>query len=530
MVTMKHGSTTVIIIGGSLVGLSMALCLAAQNISCVVLERHPGSSLHPRALGFTSRTMEIYRSLGFQKRIKEADPDFKLLRARVASLAGEWYEQTPWTENLKKADPLKYSVSAGAAIPQDQLEDVLRDEARARRQIELRYSNTLLSFEQNDSSVTATVEDQDGQHYQLRAAYMVAADGNRSRVRQALGIEREGEKDGTGKMGTISSVLFRAPLEEYLKDGVAQFNIDQPDLKVFMTHYLDGRWALMFTDKQERTDAQQKAAIYQAIGRTDIDVDIITTGRWELSMLIADRFRVGRVFLAGDAAHTLPPNRGGFGANTGIADAWNLAWKLAAVCSGASKDALLDTYEAERRAIALLRKQQIAVRADYKMHHRGETAQGETLDEVAMEVGELYRSAAVAGVSDDLPPARRPDEWKGQPGTRAAHMWMVKDDKEVSSLDLFGREWTLISENAAWKEAAEAVSQDSTVKIRVVHVGPDVQPHELHEFRDIMGIANNGASLVRPDGIIAWRHEGHPDEAGQMLRDALRQVAVPISC
>src|SRR5262249_48332962 len=156
-------------------------------------------------------------------------------------------------------------------------------------------------------------------------------------------------RDGRGHMRTLRSVLFRAPLEDYLQKGVSQFEIDQPDLKAFLTTYGDGRWVLMFSDDKERDEQTLRALVNQAIGRSGLQVELITTGRWELSALIADRFAENRVFLAGDAAHTLPPNRGGFGANTGIEDAHNLAWKLAAVLSGESTPRLLDTYDAERR-------------------------------------------------------------------------------------------------------------------------------------------------------------------------------------
>jgi putative polyketide hydroxylase len=142
-----------------------------------------------------------------------------------------------------------------------------------------------------------------------------------------------------------------------------------------------------------------------------------------LSALIADRFSSGRVFLAGDAAHTLPPARGGYGANTGIEDAHNLAWKIGAVLSGASAPELLDTYDAERRPIAWLRHGQIFARPDYAQFARSADKDVRLIDDDAMELGQLYRSSAVIGAGEDLPPALPPDQWVGQPGTRAPHVW-----------------------------------------------------------------------------------------------------------
>ena len=214
---------------------------------------------------------------------------------------------------------------------------LLRDRATALG-AELRLGTELLRFEQDQAGVTAWVREKaSGREYTIRAAYMIAADGSRSEVRKALGIGRT----GPGHLQTMRSVLFRAPLEQYLEKGISQFEIEQPDLRAFLTTYGDGRWVLMFMDDLERDEPTLLSAIEQAIGRSDLAIEILTTGRWELSALITDRFAVGRVFLAGDAAHTLPPTRGGFGANTGIHDAHNLAWKLAAVLSGASTPAAL---------------------------------------------------------------------------------------------------------------------------------------------------------------------------------------------
>src|SRR5260370_18844505 len=246
------------------------------------------------------------------------------------------------------------------------------------------------------------------------ADYMIAADGSKSAIRESLGVARQGR----GPIRTIRSVLFRAPLDECLSCGVVQFELEHTGLKAFLTTYQDGRWVLMFTDDVERDEATLTAAIESAIGRTDLPIEIITTGRWELSALIADTYQSGRIFLAGDAGHTLPPTRGGFGANTGIDDVHNLAWKLEAVLSGKADAALLDTYSQERQPIGWLRHQQTFARPDCAASSNG-IAQGEKiLDDAAMEFGQLYRSAAVDGASEALPPARKPDEWQGQPGKR----------------------------------------------------------------------------------------------------------------
>lgn len=566
MLQVPEKRTSVLIVGGSLVGLSAAVFLSHHGIHPILIERHAGSSPHPRALGFRSRTMEMYRSVGLMDKIPLARPDFKLERTRVHSLAGEWYEKTQWSEEKKSEkqsvepkhqnpsapssapakpgvyDPVAdYSFTVGADITQNELEDILR-EAAISNGADLRYSTELVRFEQDKDGVTAFVKQRipDGAEYRIHADYLIAADGHRSLVREALGIQREGR----GVMQTIRSVLFRAPaLEEYRAKGPIQFNIDQPDLQAFMTYYKNERWALMFTDGIARDEAAYKEAIYKAVGRTDFDIEIVATGEWQATALIADSFQSGHIFLAGDSAHALPPNRGGYGANTGIADAWNLSWKLASVINGQSEPELLDTYDAERRPIALLRHDQIFCRQDYKAHAPETAATVEALDDIAVELGEIYYSKAVLPNQEDSTGcsslAKRPDEWNGQPGTRAAHWWLTVADKpsSKSSIDFYGKDWVLITESEEWKEAViqlhkdTASSSSSVIKIKCVQLGIDEIFSDLEGFKKIMGISSTGASLVRPDGVIAWRvvemsKLGSGDEAPvDILRNVLTQIA-----
>jgi putative polyketide hydroxylase len=162
-----------------------------------------------------------------------------------------------------------------------------------------------------------------------------------------------------------------------------------------------------------------------------------------MNALIADSFAADRVLLIGDATHTLPPNRGGFGANTGIEDAHNIAWKLSVVLEGFSMRRLLDTYDDEPRPMACLRHLQIFVRDDYKAHAKGPVASSQVIDDDAMDFSQLYRSAAVLQASKPLQPAMRPEKWAGKPGTRASHFWESHGGKRVFTLDLFQRGWIL---------------------------------------------------------------------------------------
>lgn len=519
-VSKPNESVPVLVVGGSLVGLSAAVFLAWRGVPTVLVERHRGSSLHPRAVGFTPRTLELFRTVGLGDQIPQAPANFRLRRCRVESLAGRWFEESDWTPDAPKAPPVEYSPCTGAAIAQDRLEPLLREKARALG-ADLRLGVELLSFEQDAEGVTAHVRDRDsGVTSTLRAAYMIAADGSRSPVREALGIGRSGR----GHIRTLRSVLFRAPLEAYLEKGVAQFQIEQPGFSAFLTTYGDGRWVLMFADDVERDEPALRAAVEKAIGRTDLPIEIITTGRWELSALITDRFSAGRVFLAGDAAHTLPPTRGGFGANTGIHDAHNLAWKLEAVLSGRSTPALLDTYDVERRPVAWVRLQQTFARPDYAREAAGIADGVKLFDDAAMEFGQLYRSSAVLGAGPELPDAARPDEWAGQSGTRAPHVWLPQESGRMSTLDFFERGWVLLTEDPRWEAAAAEAGERRGIRLEFRRVGPGLRPEDAEAFRKAFGLGRSGASLIRPDGVIAWRSVEVPADPSAALTEALRLI------
>jgi len=514
---MKEESTSVLVVGGSLVGLSTALFLAWQGVPTILVERHAGSSPHPRAIGYTPRTMELLRAVGLAGQVPEVPHNFRLRRVRVESLAGAWHTESAWTPEAANTPEMERSPCSGAAIAQDRLEPILRARA-AELGADLRLATELVRFTQDAEGVTACLKTREGVEYAVRAAYMIAADGGKSGVRDALGIRRSGR----GHMRTVRSVLFRAPLEEYLAKGYSQFSIDQPGFQAFLTTYNDGRWVLMFTDDLERSETELREAIFKAIGRTDLAIEIITTGRWELGALVADRFSSGRVFLAGDAAHCLPPTRGGYGANTGIHDAHNLAWKLAAVLAGSAEPALLDTYDAERRPVAWLRHQQTFARPDYRAESNGIANDEPILDDAAIELGQLYRSSAVLGAGNDLPIAAKPEEWLGQPGTRAPHIWIERAGERKTTLDLFDRRWVLLAADARWTDAAATVGAALKLDIECVVAGADIRP--AGALTSAFGIGESGAALVRPDGYVAWRATSLPADPVKAVTDALAAI------
>jgi putative polyketide hydroxylase len=496
--------TPILVVGGSLVGLSTSLFLSWHGVAHIVIDKHPGSSPHPRAIGFTETTMEHYRAVGIADQIPQVAAGTRLRRVTVESLVGDWQGELAWTPGEAPVRPKDLSPCTGAAIAQDLLEPILRAAARGFGG-ELRTSTELTGFAMHETGVLAQVLDRaSGQQYEISADYLIAADGANSPVREKLGITRS----GVGHLGVLRSVLFRCPeADAFLQRGAQQFAIEQEGFRAFLTTYGDSRWVLMLDGDEERGEAELRLAIRRALG-ADMEFDIITTGRWELAGHIADTYRQGRVFLAGDAAHQLPPTRGGFGANTGIDDAWNLAWKLKRVINGESVPALLDTYDHERRPIGWLRHQQTFSRPDYAARAGSAFKPDPLFGNDAMELGQLVRSRAVAGAGPELPAAATPSQWAGQPGTRAPHVWLHRRGQRMSSLDLFGREYVLISANADWLAATGAL------RLLPVCVGVDVVFPPSQSFGDVFGVPPAGAALVRPDGIIGWRSLAAPGVTG----------------
>ncbi|MEV4778906.1 FAD-dependent monooxygenase [Burkholderia sp. LMU1-1-1.1] len=494
--------TPILVVGGSLVGLSTSLFLGWHGVPHILIDKHPGSSPHPRAMGFTETTLEHYRAVGIADQIPQVSAGTRLRRVTVDSLVGDWRGEQAWTPGEAPVRPLELSPCTGAAIAQDRLEPILRGAAIARG-AELRASTELTGIQMTGGGVLAQVLDRiSGRRYEISADYMIAADGANSPVREALGITRS----GVGHLGVLRSVLFRCPdADVYLRRGAQQFSIEQEGFRSFLTTYGDSRWVLMLDGDEERDEAALRAAIRRALG-ADMAFDIITTGRWEMAGRIADTYRQGRVFLAGDAAHQLPPTRGGFGANTGIDDAWNLAWKLRRVIQGDAAPALLDTYDAERRPIGWLRHQQTFSRPDYAARAGAAFVPEALFSNDAMEFGQLVRSPAVAGAGPALPAAAAPQQWAGQPGTRAPHVWVDQAGQPISSLDLFGSEYVLLTANADWRAAAERL------RLRFIEVGNDVLFPPSQPFAEVFGVPACGATLVRPDGVIGWRSFAGPDE------------------
>ncbi|MET9184635.1 FAD-dependent oxidoreductase [Streptomyces tendae] len=348
----------VLVVGGSLVGLSTSVFLGRLGVRHTLVERHAGTSIHPRGRGNNVRTMEIFRVAGTEPDIRRAaatlaDNHGILQTPTLVGDAGEWL--------FKQIDPgnglARFSPSSWCLCSQNDLEPELLTHA-VNLGGDLRFGTELLSFEADTEGVTAIVKSREtGEHTTIRADYLVAADGPRSPVREQLGIGQS----GPGDLFHNVSITFRSRrladvvgdrrfivcyLTEENADG-ALLPVDNRENWVFHApwHPEQGETVEDFTD--ERCAAH----IRRAIGDPDLDVEITGRAPWHAAQRVARSYRSGRVLLAGDSAHEMSPT-GAFGSNTGIQDAHNLAWKLAAVLEGWAGEGLLDTYDMERRPVA----------------------------------------------------------------------------------------------------------------------------------------------------------------------------------
>lgn len=348
--------TPVLVVGSGLVGLTAALFLQHHHTRCILIERNPAPSPLPRALGWTVRSMELFRQLGLQGEIEDAAQRaweigaFGGARRGRTMLSSEALD-IPDTAVMTGDDPSPVRM---AACPQTLVEPILR-RALEQRGGDVRFGCTLLDLVPDGDGVRATVRDAGGRERRLRAAYLVAADGSRGMVRRWLGIDRHG---GAAAQHYLN-VYFEADLAEKVRGRTfSQCEVANDTVRgLFLSMNNTTRWSFHLSYNPEHdhpeqwSDATAADAVRAAIG-DDVPVSVRHRGAWTAGARVADAYRRGRVFLVGDTAHIMPP-WGGLNGNTGIADAHNLAWKLAQVLGGDASPDLLDSYEAERLRAAL---------------------------------------------------------------------------------------------------------------------------------------------------------------------------------
>ena len=438
----------------------------------------------------------------------------------VESLAGR--ELATYVRELNEGVE-GFSPTVRVFINQDVLEPLLGERALELGATVLNRTEAV-ALEQDDEGVTVMLRDLDsGDERELRAAYVVAADGNRSPMRGRLGIGMR----GYGQLSRSITIYFRADCAELLRDrNQGVIYVHNPQLRGFFRLDRTGGTGFLVINtvgsdvtQDSAIDVQSglsEARVLQflrtAIG-ADVPMEVVDVANWRAEANWAERLRVGRVFLAGDAAHVVPPN-GGFGGNTGIQDAHNLAWKLAAVIKGDAGPALLDTYEPERLPLIELTVQQAYTRyATRVVPERGTEEVEPAIPDIDIEIGLIMRSPAILPEDDDRSLHMHPSALAGRPGTRAPHV-VLADGR--STLDLFGSQFVVLRPAGTGVDDWAPAGANSHVI--------DGEP-----FVESYGVSAGGATLIRPDGVIAWRKRSSADrdELEQALATALATSPEP---
>ncbi|MFJ3723651.1 FAD-dependent oxidoreductase [Streptomyces sp. NPDC090045] len=531
----------VLVVGGSLVGLSTSLFLSRHGVRHLLVEKHSGTSPHPRGRGINARTMELFRTAGAERAIRQAASVLEGIQGILQARSLTDRSDHNWL--IKSIDPsgaiARFSPTGWCLCSQNNIEPVLAAQSRAQG-ADVRFSTELMSFDQDATGVSAVVKDRlTGEHSTVRADFLIAADGPRSPVREQLRIPQT----GNGELFHNVSVTFRSErLVEVLGDlrfivcylmrpgaDGALLPVDNNTQWVFHApwHPDQGETLEDFTD--ERCVDQ----IRDAIGVPDLDVEIGGKAPWHAAERVAERYSSGRVFLAGDAAHEMSPT-GAFGSNTGIQDAHNLAWKIAAVLDGSAGIELLETYEAERLPVARATSERASARSAEHSHPGyappPTMGGGPGSGVLTTAMGYSYAQGALVGAEPGRPVIPETMRMVGDTGTRAPHMWLTRAGERISTLDLYERSFVLLSgAGSPWQAAAEQVAEQLPVRLDAYTIGSGpvadlVQDGSGSDWSEVHAMSVEGAVLVRPDGFVAWRSEGAVADPRATLHEVLSTV------
>ncbi len=582
--TVEH--VPVLIVGGGGCGLSSSIFLSELGVESLLVERHASAGRMPKARYINQRVMEIFRQFGLLEAVQAvAMPLDFIARIRWCTTLGgdepldrkEFFSLDSFGGG-PLSDYKKHSPCRSALYPQVRLEPLLRNEAERRSPEGVRFSHELVTLTQDRQGATATVRDRNSDElYEVRADYVIAADGGKT-IGAMVGATLEGPRE----LVDMVTVYFRADLSRWWDDDHAMTTwFVNPDGGSWTSGVLgklgptrfdrhSEEWMFHFTfrpDDPARFDESSLLPRMRTLLKLpDLQPEILGIGHWEVEGVLADRFRCGRVFLAGDAAHRHTPTTG-LGLNSAIQDAHNLSWKLAAVLNGRAGDALLDTYEMERRPVAahnvswaLMTFQNHSitdaaiglVRGDAELSRKNFTAlfsdteEGRTrrarLNHIMgihrmefqahdIELGFCYEAGAL--VPDGTrAPGRDPMGYKyvptTRPGHRLPHAWIERHGERISTLDLItpGSFLLLIGpQGGAWAEASAAAASAVGAQVSVVSIGPQEDYSDAEqEWSNLREVGPDGAILVRPDGHVGWRSLGNNGEPLIALRQALYRI------
>lgn len=519
----------VVIVGAGPVGLAAAIELGMRGVSCLLLEKTERGGYAPRAKTTHSRTREHMRRWGIANKLAEAAPfgiDYPSHVTFVTRLGGKLLKRFEWGLQCSPERDERYSEHS-QWIPQYKVEAIMREHAASLGPVTISYSAEYLEFEQDEAEVRVTYRDlATGEQHGVRARYLIGADGARSKVRDDIGAKMV----GTYGLSRNYNIIFRAPgLADAHQMGPAamywQVNAEHPSLIGPMDS--GDLWFFMPANigpDVTYTPAEAVAAIRHSTG-LDMDFEILSSDEWIASKLLADSYREGRVFLAGDACHLHPPF-GGFGMNMGVADSVDLGWKLAACLQGWGGPELLDSYEAERRPAhefvideaesnhSVLPS--LLVRPELEDDTpQGEVARKEVAEDITrFKSKEFYSLGVVLGYCNRSSPVILDDgtmkDWRASteyhpsaiPGSIAPHAWI---DEKTSLYDLFGEGFTLLAFDNRHQQDIEVARSEAAgagVPLEVVIVD-NARLAEVYE---------QPLALIRPDQLVAWRGAAWPDD------------------
>jgi 2,4-dichlorophenol 6-monooxygenase len=575
---MRTFEADVLIVGAGVTGLTASIVLAGHGVRAVTIARHPGVAPQPRATHTNQRTVEVFRDLGVEERVRAVGVPLRMVNHNVVatSFAGmEIFRYRSYGTGVRAADYAAASPCELVNAPQHVLEPVLLT-AAVERGADIRFSHELVEIEQSAYAVLARVRARAaGEEYVVRAQYVISADGGRSRIAEQLGIAFEGQ----AALKHMLNMWVEVDLAEHTahRPGVI-YTMLQPgaDSWVGSGAFICVRpfsdWVVVreYDPSLGEPDTSEPAVIEFArtlIGDPSAQVRVKGTSTWQVNNVVATEYRCGRVFLAGDAAHRHPP-AGGLGSNTSIQDAYNLAWKLAFVLSGRAGEGLLDSYHQERqpigrqvvdRAIQNLEIQRAPVQAlglgglspeqgwaslrelfsdaPGAVERRAALAAAVALQHYrsnahGVELGQRYTSGVIADDGTPFPQPQRDPVLYYQPTTHPGaylpHAWVEHHQRKVSTLDLAGHgRFCLVVGigGQPWIDAAAVLRDELGIELPVYPVGYRCEYDDvLGDWAALREIDDRGALLIRPDRHIAWRAHTRPDNPETALRTALRHA------